>query len=395
MCIYGTSSSRRPKGAALVIAMLVMAVLLLAGTTFMTISSTESQIALNERASGQAFRLAEAGLGRAIAALNGNAAYAGESGTLLAGGSFDVVVASAASQICPSGDSKDVTVTGYVTVRGGQATTQIRATLDRSSYPFRYGLFADEYLYLLSFASANATDGYDSALGSYSASSAVPAGHLGANQGVLLWNTTVRGNVRSADYLYRYQSNVIDGGISTNVAAKETLPNITPPVTPSSGLSVSAGATFNLAAAGSPYYYTTMTFGDGARLTTSGGRVTVYAAGNVTLGYNVTLGTVDSSDLTLITKSDKGVGSSSAFTAGPGFKLYGAMYGRDTYVKMDDNGALYGSMVVRDIRGSWSDPWNQKALAVHYDVAMANRSVCHTGSYRVRKGSWREVLPST
>src|SRR3972149_6617963 len=51
MCSYGIS--RQPRGAALVVVMLVMAVLLLAGTTFMTISSTETQIALNERAAGR------------------------------------------------------------------------------------------------------------------------------------------------------------------------------------------------------------------------------------------------------------------------------------------------------------------------------------------------------
>jgi hypothetical protein len=41
-------TSRHPRGAALVIAMLLMAVLLMAGTTFLTISFTESQIAKNE-----------------------------------------------------------------------------------------------------------------------------------------------------------------------------------------------------------------------------------------------------------------------------------------------------------------------------------------------------------
>ena len=43
--MYACGIDRQTRGAALVIVMLVMAVLLLAGATFMTISSTESQIA--------------------------------------------------------------------------------------------------------------------------------------------------------------------------------------------------------------------------------------------------------------------------------------------------------------------------------------------------------------
>ena len=58
MCSFETA--RDPRGAALVISMLIMAVLLLAGTTFLTISSTESSIALNEQVSTQALSLAGA-----------------------------------------------------------------------------------------------------------------------------------------------------------------------------------------------------------------------------------------------------------------------------------------------------------------------------------------------
>jgi hypothetical protein len=46
--------------------MLVMAVLLFAGRTFMAISSTESQIALNQRVSAQAFFLAEGEIHKAL-----------------------------------------------------------------------------------------------------------------------------------------------------------------------------------------------------------------------------------------------------------------------------------------------------------------------------------------
>ncbi len=60
--MYVSGTDRPPRGAALIIAILVMAVLLMAGTAFLTISSTESQIALNERAAAQATLVAEAAM---------------------------------------------------------------------------------------------------------------------------------------------------------------------------------------------------------------------------------------------------------------------------------------------------------------------------------------------
>src|SRR5574337_442077 len=140
MCGFGIS--RQPRGTALVIVMLVMAVLLLAGTTFLTISSTESQIALNERASGAAQVLAEAAVHKAIAILNADPKYAGESNTALGGGTFTVTVASAAVQRCPGDTAKDLTAMASVPVGGGQAQTQIEVTVDRASYPYRWGRIA-------------------------------------------------------------------------------------------------------------------------------------------------------------------------------------------------------------------------------------------------------------
>src|SRR5512145_1798120 len=93
--------SRQPRGAALVVVMLVTAVLLLAGTSFLTISSTEIQIALNERASAQAHLLAEAAIHKAIAALSANPVYTGETNTTLGGGTFTINVTTSILQRCP------------------------------------------------------------------------------------------------------------------------------------------------------------------------------------------------------------------------------------------------------------------------------------------------------
>src|SRR5574341_282823 len=138
MCAYGTS--RQPRGAALVVVMLVMAVLLLAGTSFLTISSTEMQIALNERASAQANLLAEAAIHKAIAQLKATSAYSGETNTPLGGGTFSINVTPVAG--CTANSARLLVATASVPVTGGTAKAEIRATVDTVSYPYRWAAFA-------------------------------------------------------------------------------------------------------------------------------------------------------------------------------------------------------------------------------------------------------------
>ena len=61
---------RGQEGIALVITLLVMTLLLIMGSAFMSISSTETLIAINERNRVQAYHLAEGAAERAIAKLN-------------------------------------------------------------------------------------------------------------------------------------------------------------------------------------------------------------------------------------------------------------------------------------------------------------------------------------
>ena len=68
---------RSQEGIALVITLLVMTILLIMGSAFMSISSTETLIAINERNRVQAYHLAEAAAERAIAQLSANRNYAG------------------------------------------------------------------------------------------------------------------------------------------------------------------------------------------------------------------------------------------------------------------------------------------------------------------------------
>ncbi|HLE04513.1 MAG TPA: PilX N-terminal domain-containing pilus assembly protein, partial [Anaerolineales bacterium] len=84
---------RGQEGIALVITLLVMTLLLIMGSAFMSISSTETLIAINERNRVQAYHLAEAGAEMAIARLNGDIAYVGSGGDqALGAGTYNVAV---------------------------------------------------------------------------------------------------------------------------------------------------------------------------------------------------------------------------------------------------------------------------------------------------------------
>ena len=385
---------RRPRGAALVIVMLVTAVLLLAGTAFLTLSSTESQIAQNEQASARAFLLAEAGLNRAVAQLSANATYAGEANVALGTGSAGVAVSGATQQICLS---KDVNVTASVPVRGGQAHVTLRATVDQAIYPFQWGFFAASGPLILSSLDASVSprsrvDSYDSRLGPYqpgtNGGGSVNIGARGG--GVILNNVDILGSV-AGDWVSSWPTPVGNVG----PVGESPLPLPEPGVTWADDPNVAANETVVLAAG--VYYYTSLTLGTGARVIAGGGPVTVYIRGAFQAGDDVTIGAEPGEKLSLVTNS--GTGAPSEFATGGDFRFFGSLYGTNTNVVLGDNALIHGAIIGRRISGSQSimpdggPCCNQKAPTLHFDRAMATRPVCTYGRFVLRRGTWREVLP--
>jgi Tfp pilus assembly protein PilX len=404
MFTFGTA--RQPRGAALVIAMMVMAVLLLAGTTFLTISSTESQIAWNERAATQAFLVAEAAVARAAAQLSANPSYSGEAGVAVPGGTASITVTAAAQQLCETLVAKDVTATGSVAVQGGLAQVQIRATLDQVAYPMRWaaystvrngvvGLMDDPVLGVpvlrtdkeVWLRDGGATDSYHSAVGPYdSTTNRADGGHIGSNGDAWLNpNVRVRGNLKAGDAV------VVESGASVTGARGEGLytegfPAVTPVTAPTISLVVAAGGTHHLTAG--VHGFTTMTFGDNSSLTTSGGIVTIYVAGPVVAGSQVTLGAHPATNLRIIVKSDGSDSDFTSFKAGEDFTLHGSLYGRNTDVFLGDRATVFGAVVSRTIAVGPSSN-------LHYDEAVSSQPLCTgpSGKYAMVRGTWREVIP--
>ena len=409
MCTFGIS--RQPRGAALVIVMLVTAVLLLAGTSFLTISSTEIQIALNERASAQAHLLAEAAIHKALARLNANPAYTGEANAALGGGTFTINVTTSILQPCPANMAKDLVSTASVPVRGGTAKAVIRATVDKISYPYRWAAFAavpnaivhqDDYLAEdrtekeLWLGNTGLVDSFDSGGGPYDAvTNSGATGNIGANGDVTLdYNTEVKGDIVAGDNIYEGVPVIVTGS-KKEKAPEESFPQFSPGSAAPLDLTVPAGGGISLPAGTYSSQY--MDFGDGASLTVSG-PVTIQITGPpvdasgrvVRLGTNVTLGSAPGNQLRLITKSDGAPGDFVRFSAGSGFRFYGSLYGTNTDVYIGASSLIFGSLIGRTI-------YTESGTSIHYDQAMSTQEVCDSNpnkKFSIRRGTWREIIPN-
>jgi Tfp pilus assembly protein PilX len=407
MCTF--EISRQPRGAALVIVMLVTAVLLLAGMSFLTISSTETQIALNERASAQAQLLAEAGIHKALARLRLNAESAfKETNTPLGGGTFSIDVTTVAG--CTSSSARQVIATASVPVTGGTAKAEIRTAVDTVSYPYRWAAYAvvpngivvgndylgenriDKELWVLN---TSLLDSFDSGGGTYdSTANSGGRGNIGANGDVAVdYNSDVKGDITAGDDIFEGVGVTVTGGKTSN-ASSESFPQVTPGKT-GPPLTVGKNQTMNLSSA--TYYYQYLDFKDGASLTVSG-PVTIYVTGPgpaadalavVRLGSNVTLGSEPGTQFRLITKSDGTDAEFVRFLAGSGFRFYGSLYGTNTDVYIGDSSQIFGSLIGRTVKmGAGTN--------IHFDQAMSTQEVCNKDpkKFSIRRGTWREIIPN-
>jgi hypothetical protein len=420
--------------------MLVMAVLLMAGTTFLTISSTESQIALNEQGYAAAYVLAEAGIHKAIASLNdpirrpAYLAIKGETTTALGGGTFSVSVVTPSNRLqsldrCPTDNSKDITATASVPVRGGNAVVKLVVTVDQVAYPYRWAAFARVPNQIISslydplagwsvdrtnsefwLGSHALVDSFDSGVGSYDlTTNSGPHGNVGANGDVEIdHNSTIDGNVQAGDDLFKSSGVTVTGtqasGLSPNSTdAGVSFPSVTPPVTPTGPLIWTDTSKPKELDPGT-YYFTYIQMAAGTRLSfPKGGPVTIYVTGPpvterrlADLGSNVTMG-APGTQLQIVAKSDGSTTDYLTFVAQDNFTLYGSLYGRNTDVYLGNNSQVYGSIIGRTVRVYSRSISPSK---IHYDQAMLNQKLCHTDSsynptFTIRRGTWQEVIPST
>jgi len=384
---------RGQEGIALVITLLVMTLLLIMGSAFMSISSTETLIAINERNRVQAYHLAEAAAERAIAQLTANSGYAGtipqNTDVNLGPGSYRVDVCPprcSPPAITAPADPNQRIIVAMGCVRNcnpPSATSRVEVRVQPAS-PFKFAAYG---LGVTGLQDGVLMDSYDSAVGDYPSGPASQA-HIGSNGNIVLWTgSTVKGNAQAVGTVTLGSGSTITG-TTTAPAPSVTFPpvNTAPPTPPAPNFTVADGATATLSAG--TYYFDTINVGTGATLNITG-PVVIYMSGPfIAKGGAMINATATSTrkPTDLVIFSSKG-GQDAVKGYDGGGEFRGAVYALGAEVEFSAGWTVYGSLV-----GDQIDL--EDGVQFHYDLALA-RSATPGGGFRPTAGSWQERLPSS
>jgi hypothetical protein len=383
---------RDQEGIALVITLLIMTILLIMASAFMSISSTETLIAINERNRVQAYHLAEAGAEMAIAQLNANSNYAGTGGEQALGtGTYTVTVTcvppAAPAPPCPPATPDQRIITAMGCVRNctpPSATSRVEVRVQPGS-PFQFAFYG---LGVTLLEDGVFVDSYDSALGNYDPSTAGAEANIGSNGDIkLLTGNTVRGNAQAGGTVTLGAGSTITG-TTTAPAPPVTFPPVdtAPPSPPAPNLSVANGATATLSAG--TYYFNAITLGSGATLNITG-PVVIYMTGTFDAQggamINATAASTRKPTDLLIFSSKAGEDAVKGYPGGGQFR--GGIYALGAEIEFSAGWTVHGSLVGDEID-------LEDGVQFHYDRALA-RSSTPGGSFRPTAGSWQERLPSS
>lgn len=406
---------RGEEGVALVITLLVMTILLIMGSAFMSISSTETLIAINERNRIQAYHLAEAGAEMAITQLNANSNYAGTGEQPLGPGTYTVTVTClpVAPFPCPPAtpDQRLISATGCVrNCAPGSAMSTVEMRVQRG--PFQFAMLAagpgDSSDRAVNLENSVQVDSYDSAVGPYDPLNPGTQGRIHSNGDIELGtDSLVKGNARAVGMVTLGSGSTIEGGYTPGVAS-EGVANITPPP-PTGDLTVADNQTVTLTPG--TYSFDRITIGTDSKLDITG-PVVIYVTGRFFAGRGAKINASAAStrkptDL-LIFSSNTGTDAPPApingeeaffFCCNDGSEsgeFYGGIYAPNGEVEFqnatDPNQGwnIYGSIVAKKID-------IEEHARLHYDVALARASIPGfppTGKFRPTAGTWQERLPS-
>ena len=383
------------QGIALVITLLVMTLLLIIASAFLSISSTETLISINERNRQQAFNLAEAGIERAIAKLNVDPTYAGTASEETLGFGTYTVTVTDLTPVPDILDLKHIASAAYVpnSAVPNRAMDQIRVNVRRGS-PFQSALLG---LDVVEVGNGVLVDSYDSSVGEYDPSTARARGHIRSNGDItLLTNDIIKGDVIAGGSVSRDGSttitgNVLEGGPSAGVVTDITFPShttgttgISPPTaydTSTHDLTVGAGETVTLDPG--TYSFNSITLGPDATLAMDG-PVVLYLTGT----FHATGGGVintSKNPTNLLIYSSAPVQNAIELDAGTG-EFYGAVYALDGEFDIDTSDwKFYGAVVAKHVD-------LDDNIEIHYDVALARLSL-PVGKFTPVAGTWGEVFP--
>ncbi len=366
------------------------------GTAFLSISSTETLISINERNRLQAFQMAEAGSERAIAELNINGAYAGTGGEQALGFGTYTTTVTDLPPLPGVVDRKQVVSMGYVPNSAvlNRAMTQVQVGVQRGS-PFQIGLLGRS---LIGVEDRVVVDSYDSTLGEYDPMTAGAEGHIQSNGDItLLTDNTVKGNALAGGTVTLGSGSTITGTTTEGVpsatvvtdlsypAYKSDTTGIAPPGaydTSTYDLTVNPGETVTLDPG--TYSFNKVTLGAGAQLAMTG-PVVIYMTDQFYAQNGAVINTSKIPANLMIISSMSGVDAITTEEPGAG-EFYGGIYALDGEVEFNDGGwKIYGAIVADEID-------IEDDAQFHYDVALARPSL-PAGKFRPAAGTWQELFP--
>jgi hypothetical protein len=381
---------------------MVMTILLLMGGAFLSISSTETLIAINERNRMQAFHLAEAGAERAIAELNANGGYAGTGvEQALVVGTYTTAV----TTLAPSPgvvDPRRIVSMGYVpnSTVPIRAMAQVEVRVQRGS-PFGWAAGA---LSLVEITDRVVVDSYDSAQGPYGGPNVGAEATIGSNGNITLGaDATVNGDAHAGGSLTVGAGSSITGVVTTgvpkvNVEADPAYPACSPIVGgidppgayngATCDLTVGAGDTVTLDPG--TYAFNEITIGEGANLDMTG-PVLIYMTGNFSAqsGAKINASAASTRNPTKLVILSSAAGADAIkfyWGALGGGEFYGAIYALDAEVEFEKGGwEIYGALVANEVD-------LEDDARFHYDLALAS-SPSPAGKFRPTAGTWRELFP--
>lgn len=391
---------KKEEGIALVITLLIMTLLLVMGTAFLSISSTETLISINERNRFQAFHVAEGGSERAIAELNINETYTGTGGEQSLGfGTYEATVtplSTPLSGVVDPVDPMQITSTGYVPNKTvpNKAMTQVEVAVYRGS-PFQIGLLG---LSLVELEDRVVVDSYDSALGEYDPMAAGSEGHIQSNGDItLLTNNTVNGNALAGGTVTLGFGSTITGTATEGVPSATIVTDISYPAynsdtagisppgaydTSTYDLTVNPGQTVTLDPG--TYSFNRITLKTGAKLAITG-PVVIHMTGRFYAQNGVVVNTSKIPANLMIISSMSGSDAITTEEPGSG-EFYGGIYALNGEVEFNDGGwNIYGAIVADEID-------IEDDARFHYDVALTKPSL-PAGKFRPAAGTWRELFP--
>ncbi len=379
---------RDQHGMILVVTLLLVTLLGMLGSAFLTTSGTEHQIAKNDQELIQALYVAEGGVQTTLNSLNLGLTPSTK-GTI-GPGDFTVTVTDAP----PPLGQQWLVATGYVPSQALPRAVKRIALLVASSSPFNKGPIIGDTS--VEISASGSTDSYNSSIGPYGGSNIGSNGNVLSNGDITLTGSSRVHGDATAGGAQPDQSHVEGaalGGQPPFSLSGVTCPSggYTPSVPSGSGISYDP-STGDLTVSGnknnltlsSPgtYYFHTLKVQGGATLTiSSGGHVNIYISAEL----NASGGSLFNQSLSPTTLTIWGCGtdtSSWTFSGGDTRTALG-IYAPKHPFTLSGGQEMYGALVVKSFTSSGGS-------IIHYDEALA-RMLPQNAKSAIVPGSWREL----